>query len=203
MLKFKFITSLFLFVTIISFTNCKKKVKGCTNKDATNYNSNATDDDGSCVMAKKLGDTFGGGIVFYVDATGLHGLIAAPSDQSNSKTWLNSLVMATNATDAAVGKGKANTTLIISAYGAGSYAASVCDELTLGGFSDWFLPSKDELVLMYTNLHAKSLGSFAFARYWSSTEVNVDDALCVEFDSGKVSQTNKISAISVRAVRAF
>lgn len=171
---------------------------------STNFNGKATEDDGSCTYAaKKIGESVGGGIVFYVDATGQHGLVAATSDQANAITWLNSTVSATGATFTQVGKGAFNTGAIVNVYGAGSYAAQKCDDLSSGGYSDWFLPSKDELNLMYTNLFLKSIGNFAFARYWSSTEINDNDAICIEFNSGAISQQNKISAFSVRAARAF
>ncbi len=194
-----------LFATLFTLKSCKKKaVKGCMDKTATNYNANATEDDGSCTYAAKtVGQSYGGGIVFYVDATGQHGLIAATADQGNSRLWLNTLVIATGATGTAIGTGQSNTNAIVAIHGAGNYAAKVCDDLVSGGFSDWFLPSKDELNLMYTNLFKKGVGNFAFARYWSSSEVDVNNALCLEFNTGLISPLDKINAISARAARVF
>ena len=198
------ITLLFLSVSFVTFSSCNKKVKGCMDPASTNFNSKATEDDGSCTYAPKtLGQSFGGGFVFYVDATGQHGLVAAPVDQGNSRGWHNSIIIATGATGSAVGTGQSNTTAIVNTQGAGPYAAKICDDLVSGGFSDWFLPSKDELNLMYTNLHLKSIGNTAFARSWSSTEINTDDAMSLEFNSGTWTQVNKITTISVRAARKF
>lgn len=197
------IIGLLLLLTLFSMSSCKKKIKGCMDPKSTSYNSKATEDDGSCVYTKTLGESFGGGLIFYIDATGQHGLVAAPSDQGSSRLWLNSLIIATGATYTEVGKGQSNTNSIISMQGAGTYAASVSNDLVLGGYSDWFLPSRDELALMYTNLFTKNLGGFAYARYWSSSEVNINDAICIEFNSGVVSPINKNTAISVRSVRAF
>lgn len=91
-----------------------------------------------------------GGIVFYIDSTGEHGLVAAPTNQSNGIKWYNGAYFTTGATGKAVGTGLANTNQIILAQGAGgSYAAKLCADLVIGAYSDWFLPSKDELNLMY------------------------------------------------------
>jgi len=204
MKNYTLLPCVFLFLIIISFSNCKKKVKGCKDSTATNYNSKATEDDGSCTYApKNVGDSYAGGIVFYVDGTGQHGMVAAPSDQGNSRTWMVSTILATGATGTSVGSGQSNTTAIVNTYGAGTYAAQICNDLVLNGYSDWFLPSRDELLLMYTNLHAKGKGNFAFAMYWCSTEVNDNDALAIDFNSGTASQVNKINSKSVRAARSF
>ncbi len=99
------------------------------------------------VMA--IGQNYGGGIVFYVDGTLQHGLIAAESDQSASVQWYNGSFITTNTFEGEVGRGGPNTAAIVSAQGTGIYAASICDQLVLNGFSDWFLPSKNELNLLY------------------------------------------------------
>src|SRR5688572_24421310 len=88
-----------------------------------------------------VGDNTQGGIVFYVDGTGEHGLVCAPLDQSNSIGWCSGSPVLTNATNTAIGQGASNTTLIVSVQGAGSYAAKICDDLVLDGYDDWFLPS--------------------------------------------------------------
>ena len=157
-----------------------------------------------------IGKTYQGGLIFYVDGTGAHGLIAAPTDQSVEIQWWNGSFIATGATGIAVGTGLANTNKIVTAQGAGSYAAELCFNLVLGAYSDWFLPSKDELNLMYQNigrgaaLPLTNVGGFA-AAYWSSSEYGNGKGIAwvQSFGSGVQDYTGKHYARAVRAVRAF
>jgi hypothetical protein len=77
--------------------------------------------------------------------------------------------------------------------------------LNFGGFNDWFLPSKDELDLMYKNLKVKGLGDFASSFYWSSSEGSNDEAWQQVFSDGRqyYSFCPKFNTYFVRAVRAF
>lgn len=83
-------------------------------------------------------------------------------------------------------------------------AARLCGDLVLAGYSDWYLPSKDELARLYENRVA--VGGFASEWYWSSTELNNNKAWGINFASGATSNhysTPKSNTFSVRAVRAF
>ena len=148
-----------------------------------------------------IGQNYGGGIIFYIDGTRQHGLIAADSDQSTGVQWYNGSNVTTGATNVAVGAGQANTTKIVTVQGAGSYAAKLCDDLVLNGYSDWFLPSKDELNLLYGQKAV--VGGFDSGVYWSSTEYNSDNVLSQYFANGNQGVGNKYGAGYVRAVRAF
>ena len=116
-----------------------------------------------------VGDHYQGGIVVYVDATRKHGLIAAPEDQSVGIQWYNGNWVDTGATDTAMGTGKSNTTAIIQVQGTGIYAAKICDDLVLNGYDDWYLPSKDELNMLYQNRNV--IEGFSDDTYWSSSEI--------------------------------
>ena len=160
-----------------------------------------------------VGDSYGGGKVAYFFQSGdpgyvadeQHGLIAATDDQSTGIQWYNGSYVATGATGTAIGTGQANTTSIVTVQGAGSYAAKLCHDLTVGGYNDWFLPSKDELDKLYTNKVA--IGGFAdyydFYYYWSSSEVNAYFAWYQNFNHGYQLGSSKSHAHRVRAVRAF
>ena len=156
-----------------------------------------------------IGKKFEGGIVFYIDATGQHGLIAAPTDQSVSVPWWNGSYKSTGATGTAVGTGQANTDAIILTQGDGNNAASICRSLALGGYTDWFLPSKDELNLMYMNIGPganganANLGGFSIYVYWSSSESNSQTAWSQLFKTGYQYYNYKDYLFLVRAVRAF
>ncbi|PKG42764.1 Lcl C-terminal domain-containing protein, partial [Psychroflexus sp. MES1-P1E] len=159
-----------------------------------------------------IGDTHQGGIIFYLDASGKHGLIAAPSDQSTSAAWWNGSYVDTYAYGNGIGAGEGNSQGIRRWQGICSscYANELCQDLNLGGETDWYLPSKYELNLMYENigqgnaLGLGNIGNFANNYYWSSTEIDNFDAWDQYFSNGSQSSNNKNYAFSrVRAVRAF
>lgn len=146
------------------------------------------------------------GLIFYDKGNysdGWRYLEAAPSDQSDGIMWYNGTNVETGATATAAGTGQANTDAIVSTQGDGDYAAQVCDDLESGGFDDWFLPSRDELDLMYKNLARNGLGDFTGVRYWSSTETIEDFADAEYFDSGSANDAEKSNTFRVRAIRAF
>ena len=155
---------------------------------------------GSCPSG--IGDTGpAGGKVFYLtDATGEHGLEAAPEDQSSEIEW-GCYGTEVGGTSSAIGTGKANTTAINRACRAET-AASIAASYSLNGFSDWYLPSKDELNLLYTYQLAGGEG-LTTSPYWSSTEINSTDAWRQSFFNGTQYGSGKMDTQSVRAVRAF
>jgi hypothetical protein len=164
-----------------------------------------------------VGDSYGGGIVAYIDGTGQHGLIVATADQSASiawitggdtqTTWVNEVNYGGTSTD--YGTGQANTNAMKDQTGYTGGAAKVCDDysVTVGSdaYTDWFLPSKDELNLMYANLHkaATPIGGFANSDYRSSSESSATQAWFQSFAAGDQSEGNKDFGAHVRAVRAF
>jgi hypothetical protein len=157
-----------------------------------------------------IGQTYQDGIIFYLDASGCHGLIAAPSDQSTGIQWDNGSNTNTTAFASCVGCGDGNTSMIVYNQGAGSYAAKLCFDLLLGGYSDWYLPSKYELNLMYQNigqgnaLGLGNVGGFASYAYWSSTELSFGLAYIFNTIDGNASGNYfKNNPFYVRAVRAF
>ena len=116
--------------------------------------------------------------------------------------------------DTAIGTGLANTTAIIAQNGAGtSYAAGLAQAYAGGSYSDWYLPSKDDLNWLYTNraaINATATANggtaFAAAYYWSSSEGDAWDAWLQHFGNGSQADFVKglaSPAVSVRAVRSF
>jgi len=156
-----------------------------------------------------IGDTYAGGIIFYLDASGCHGLISAPSDQSTGIQWFNGSFTNTTAFGSCVGCGDGNTSAIVYSQGAGSYAAKICYDLVLGNSGDWYLPSIYELNLMFKNigqgnaLGLGNVGGFASVLYWSSTEVNNYGAWWQDFGNGGQYLNDKNFTYNVRAIRAF
>ena len=172
------------------------------------------------VVGFGVGDFYGGGVVFYIFESGdtgyvageTHGLIAAVQDQSSGIRWYNGSNTRTWATATTIGTGSANTDAIIAVQGATetSYAAGLARAYTGGGFTDWFLPSIDELAQMYTNkatinttASANGGSNFANAYYWSSTESGISSAWYKNLNHGYQSDGSKYGEKDVRAVRAF
>jgi len=159
-----------------------------------------------------LGQNYAGGIVFYIDQTGQHGLVCAPFDQGSTPWGLYGVDV--QGTSPWFGTGAQNTSAIIaysqSGYGAlnPASAAIMCDTLTLNGFNDWYLPSQYELFTLHSVLHANSnnLGGFVNEWYWSSSQGSTDHAWIVLFDGGNVNYLtgqHKNFPTRVRAIRSF
>jgi len=154
-----------------------------------------------------LGDTGpAGGYIFYDKnsySDGWRYLEAAPYDQSAGTEWGCYGVLISGADGTAVGTGEQNTIDIETGCATLGTAADICANLSLGGYSDWFLPSEDELNLMYVNLKLFGVGDFADNNYYSSSEIIATGALIQDFGSGGQYGYSKYDAARVRAVRAF
>jgi hypothetical protein len=157
----------------------------------------------TCTLS--IGDTYQGGIIFYLDGSGCHGLVAKASNETgvykwsttNFSTWAlaNGIFGGAQNTKKSIAKASYNSSLCP--------AADQCEGLSDGGFTDWYLPSKDELDMMYVNLHLQGLGGFSNLSYWSSTEANYTNAWLQNFILGNQGLILKVNPNYVRAVRAF
>jgi hypothetical protein len=144
-----------------------------------------------------IGQSYGGGIIFYIDGTGKHGLICAPTDQGPGSPWGCDTTLI--GTSAAIGTGQANTTAIINGCGEAGIAARVCDDLVLNGYSDWYMPSIDELYQLYLQRNIINV----VASHWTSTEYNKNFGVILSFTDGEIGDTHKSNPNFVRAIRAF
>jgi len=157
----------------------------------------------------KVGD-FGpaGGYVFYdkgIFSNGWRYLEAAPAETEFPAQW-GAYGKDVAGTSTSLGSGKRNTEIIVERLqllGESGRAAQVCASLNFDRYKDWFLPSKDELDLMYKNLKQKGLGGFGSSWYWSSSQTNNRGAWVQRFSDGVQSYDAKNVTYSVRAVRAF
>jgi hypothetical protein len=149
----------------------------------------------------KIGDTYEGGIIFYLDGKG-GGLVCTPYDQSTDAEWGCYETMI-GGTSTAKGSGVTNTAAIVAGCSQSGIAARICNDLVFNGYSDWFLPSKDELNLMFQNLRLAGIGGFADFNYWSSSEYSSNFAWKQPIHNIIQYPDSKNSNGRVRAVRAF
>ncbi len=135
-----------------------------------------------------------------------HGIIAATEDQSTDIVWSVPAYTTTavGGTGTALGTGSANTDLIIAQNGAGTgYAAGLVRAYNGGGYTDWYLPSRDELIKLYDNRDA--IGGFDTSEdYWTSSEyTSIGVWLGVFMPGGGNAADAKSRLYPVRAVRSF
>ncbi|NNC95779.1 MAG: DUF1566 domain-containing protein [Chitinophagales bacterium] len=149
------------------------------------------------------GLNYEGGTIFYLDTINGSGFVTATEDQTTKLPWSNGSLIWSYALGEDIGTGLSNTNKIVAKQGPGEYAASICNDLSIGEFSDWFLPSKDELDLMYWNLKMNDLGGFTNNFYWSSTEDFEGDSWIQNFANGAQGSNFKEDLAFVRAVRSF
>jgi hypothetical protein len=157
-----------------------------------------------------IGEEFGGGVVFHLwrDNTGVeHGLIVATNE--GSQIWSNVSTAVSSGQSSWNGLGNSNT--IVAQAGHTTSAAQWCLDLVIGGQSDWYLPSTDEISLLWHNRFNvnKTLSAIGganellWAYYWSSNQHIGSTAWSFNFNIGSAFSTNKSDLNLIRAIRAF
>jgi TolB-like protein len=157
----------------------------------------------------KIGDTGpAGGIVFYdkfSSSGGWRYLEVAPVETEQKFPWGGGNAYH-DGTSFALGDGKKNTQLIVEGLRKNRVggAAQYCDDLEYGGYMDWFLPSRDELDLIYRNLKEQGLGGFGSDWYWSSSGgIGWDYEYAQKFSDGQQDTLWMNHTYAVRAIRQF
>ena len=224
-----------LFVPLLFIFSCEEAINGCLDSQACNYNAQATIDNNSCLYEiDECGDCGGdgpeygydcngnitvgafahGGIVFYVDETGEHGLVSAIDDLPETYEWGCYMDDVDGADSSAIGTGYQNTMDIINQECLTENdevitAAKAALDTEIDGYSDWYLPSRDEFIEIYNTIVnvdiEGDIGGFENSRYWSSTENGSESAWMLDVHSfGFTSYFgDKSNACKVRVIRAF
>jgi len=183
-------------------------VFGCTDSLAFNLNIYANIDNETCGDYPIVGMLVEGGMVFYIDETNEHGLVAALEDIGNFEwgcfgSWIS------GADGLTIGTGYQNTLDIVAGCSETPIAASEALAYESGGYNDWYLPSEDELLEMYYTIgnggSQGNIGGFENMSYWASTEGTSQIAWVVHFFNGGTSNWTyyKIAENRVRVIRAF
>lgn len=160
-----------------------------------------------------VGENYQGGRVVYVlqpddpgyDSNVAHGLIAHPMDIDGLPEWGCFGTTIAGADGTAIGTGTQNTMDIVASCTTAGIAAKLCSDLvSWDGYSDWYLPSKDELNKAFLNSIACGCGFANNLVYWSSSEINGSGAFTQFFGfGGSPTSTNKNNTYRVRAFRNF
>jgi hypothetical protein len=163
----------------------------------------------------EIGDTGpAGGVIFFDNPNaardGWRYLEAMPFDQSLGAKWGCFRRSIDGARGTAIGAGRQNTADMVAACTDAETAARLCADVSFNGVTGWFLPSREELLLMYRNLKAAGLGGFLDggapdnASYWTSSQDTADMSTHIDFaDAGRVHSDDKDFPRRVRAIRAI
>jgi hypothetical protein len=164
------------------------------------------------VSSFRIGQLYGGGIIFFMDSTGKHGLICAPRDVDTAKWSMASGALGT--TDYWDGQSNSNEIMAQSGH-VNSSAAYKCDTSTMSGHTDWYLPAVDQFRMILANRYiidktfdsdgnATTIKLTETSAYWTSTEYNsVDGVAVIANFIGTITDYDKQARYYVRAIRNF
>jgi len=156
-----------------------------------------------------IGQKYGGGIIYYIDGTGQHGLIAAPSDQSVSAAWGCMRTLIDLPKNVINDDGQVLTDAIVKQCNEEGTAARICYDLVLNGYSDWYLPSNHELFQIISVINDERIIPYFVndekISYWTSSQTDYQHATFSGRWGGSwgTNEASKESKLHVRAIRAF
>lgn len=159
------------------------------------------------ILDSLYGKQYKGGYIFYLNTIDGSGFVTGFQDNSGSINW-GSFADVTTANNTQINFGIQNTTAITNYYNLTNTAADFCENLTLNGFSDWFLPSKDEMSLMMSRLkNIEGIFFGAVTGYWTSSNYDFNNVWIIKSDNS-ASPFLKFSSsinfdIRIRAARKF
>ena len=196
------------------------RIKGTSPCVNTGYNNNVSIPIDIRGQQRKIGNSIynlrdlgpAGGLIFYINPNYLNDgwtyLEAYPQNITptgdTTAKWSN-VTTIIGTTGTSVGTGSGNTWSIVNQSGyTGTSAAKYCTQLSISGYTDWFLPSLDELHLMRLNLYLYNVGNFSTTGYWCSSEVDSTLAWREILSTGVQDNTKlKSQSYSYRACRKF
>lgn len=155
-----------------------------------------------------IGDTGpAGGKIFITPSTSGNStgkyFEAALADLGTESAWCSDTTNLLGVSGTTIGTGALNTAKMLLTCTSGAVFSADVYSTTNNSttYSDWFLPSKDELNQMYLN--KTTIGGFATSSYWSSSEDSASGAWCEYFRFSLQYDDVKESLNYVRPVRAF
>jgi len=171
---------------------------------------NACEDNNGGNSNLEIGAIYQGGLIFYIDETGEHGLVAAMEDLPGTYEWGCTGTDISGADEWHIGAGLQNTLEIVAGCSETPIAASEALAYESEGYSDWYLPSRKELVEMYNTIgnggSEGNIGGFETSTwpiYWSSSENYYSYAWNINISDGDDDSWPKSNASRVRVIRAF
>ena len=123
---------------------------------------------------------YSGGYIFHFDENDGGLIVATDYSQIGNVAWGDTFQLDTSIE---IGSGDLNTQQIVEGnlndnssngfeHGNDNYVFKIVSDLEFNGFNDWFVPSRDSMAAIYSNVHSLGFGNFnQNIIYWSSTKI--------------------------------